>query len=203
MSQYEIPQKTATAEVEVKRSKFLVEVRRITSSKQMRSFFLEKQKEHPKANHNCWGMIAGAPDYSNGYGFSDDGEPSGCAGKPIFSVMSHSGLGQIGLMVTRYFGGIKLGTGGMVKAYTESAKAGIEAVIREEFSPMQSLTLIFGYDQEPSVRYFLDNFDTGTLEFSYTENVFVTVSLKTSLIDIFKTGLQERFGISVVVQDNK
>lgn len=199
MPQYQIPKQTTTAEYEVKRSRFLVEVRHITSSEQMRGFFLEKQAEHPKANHNCWGMITGAPGYSNGYGFSDDGEPSGCAGKPIFNVMSHSGLGQIGLVVTRYFGGIKLGTGGMVKAYTEAAKAGIESVIREEFSIMRSLTLSFKYDQEPSVRHFLDNFEIKSVEFNYNENVSAIVILKESIVDSFKLKIRDKFGISVNV----
>ncbi len=197
MSQYEIPQKTAYAEIEIKRSKFLVEVRNITSLDMMKSFFNEKQIEHPKANHNCWGVITGAPNDSNGYGFSDDGEPSGCAGKPILNVMRHSGLGQVGLVVTRYFGGIKLGTGGMVKAYTEAAKAGIDSVIREEYATMKSITLAFGYDQEPTVRHFISNFQIANIEYSYSENVSAELIIKENLVDSFTSDLNKRFGILV------
>lgn len=201
MNQYNIPKETTFAEVEVKRSRFLVEVRHITSLDQMRDFYLEKRAEHPKANHNCWGVIAGSPNNSNLYGFSDDGEPSGCAGKPILNVMSHSGLGQIGLVVTRYFGGIKLGTGGMVKAYTEAAKAGIDSVIHEEFAALKNITLTFAYDQEPSVRHFIDNFDSKIdTNYSYSENVSLELLLKESLVETLTSDINERFGISVSVR---
>ncbi len=75
-----------------------------------------KQK-HPDARHNCWGFVAGRPDDSMLWGFSDDGEPSGTAGKPILAQLSGCGVGEITAVVTRYYGGIRLGTGGLVKAY--------------------------------------------------------------------------------------
>lgn len=199
MKQYLIPKTSVFAEYEIKRSRFLVEIRKICSLEEMRSFYLYKKAEHPKANHNCWAVITGAPDDSNGYGFSDDGEPSGCAGKPILNVLSHSNIGQIGLVVTRYFGGIKLGTGGMVKAYSEAAKLGVAAAILEEYAMLISVTLTFKYDQEPSVRYFLKSYEINETEFIYTDVVELKISMKETLLKAFKSELIERFGIFVTL----
>lgn len=194
---YNIPSGVVKTEIEVKRSKFLVEIRKISSHEEMRSFYKELCELHPKANHNCWGVIAGSPQDSASYGFSDDGEPSGCAGKPIFNVLSHSGLGQIGLMVTRYFGGIKLGTGGMVKAYTEAAKAGVELVEAVEFSPLTELAVSFQYDLEPTFRHFIQNFNYDSIDFQYCENVQVVLMVKEIDYPIYKEQLSEKFGIKV------
>lgn len=197
---YNVPSSTVKTEIEVKRSKFLVEVRKINNHDDMRAFYKELCELHPKANHNCWGVICAAPGDSSGYGFSDDGEPSGCAGKPIFNVLSHSGLGQIGLMVTRYFGGIKLGTGGMVKAYTEAAKAGIELVEAEEFSPLVELHVSFQYDLEPTFRHFIQEFNLSDNTFNYSENVQVTLLVKEIDYAVYKKKLSEKFGIKVSVR---
>ncbi|GAM54855.1 protein co-occurring with transport systems [Vibrio ishigakensis] len=73
--------------------------------------------KHADARHNCWAFVAGRPEDSMKWGFSDDGEPSGTAGKPILAQLTGSGVGEIAAVVTRYYGGIRLGTGGLVKAY--------------------------------------------------------------------------------------
>lgn len=197
---YNIPSSAVKAEIEVKRSKFLIEVRRISNHEEMRAFYKDLCELHPKANHNCWGVICASPEDSSGYGFSDDGEPSGCAGKPIFNVLSHSGFGQIGLVVTRYFGGIKLGTGGMVKAYTEAAKAGIELVEAEEFSPLVPLNVSFQYDLEPSFRHFIQDFSLSDSTFEYSENVQVTLLVKEIDYPTYKERLSDKFGIKVSIK---
>lgn len=194
---YNIPSTTVKTEIEVKRSKFLVEVRNIKNHNEMRAFFKELQELHPKANHNCWGVICAAPGDSSGYGFSDDGEPSGCAGKPIFNVLSHSGLGQVGLIVTRYFGGTKLGTGGMVKAYTEAAKAGVEFIEAIEFSPLVKLHVSFQYDLEPTFRHFIQSFECSSIDFDYSENVQVSLLVKEIDYSSYKEQLTKKFGIKI------
>lgn len=194
---YNIPSATVKTMIEVKRSKFLVEVRKISSLEAMRSFYKELAELHPKANHNCWGVVCAAPEDSSGYGFSDDGEPSGCAGKPIFNVLSHSNLGQVGLVVTRYFGGIKLGTGGMVKAYTEAAKAGLELIEPTEFSPLVELQISFQYDLEPTFRHFIQTFEYESIDFQYSENVQVLMLVKEIDYPVYRNLLTEKFGIKV------
>ena len=126
--EYDVPADEYIAEITIQKSRFISTIKRVQSLDEMRSFYEKIQKAHPKANHNCWAAVSGAPTDSGGYGCSDDGEPSGTAGKPILKVLQYSGLGQVGLIVTRYFGGIKLGTGGLVRAYTEAAQAAVEGV---------------------------------------------------------------------------
>jgi len=199
MSGYLVPEGITNGEYEVKRSRFLAEIRPITSMDQMKEFIKEKRELHPKANHNCWALIGGAPTDSNSYGFSDDGEPNGCAGKPMFTVLQYSGAGQIGLVVTRYFGGIKLGTGGMVKAYTEAAKVGLESSNLIAFSPTQAMTITLPYDQEPHLRYL---FEQASLEgeFQYGATVVVTVQLRDDVQEYVLKLLKENLSQNVVIE---
>lgn len=111
----ELPQESITI---VKKSQFICFVEHCENREQAH-FFIDKIKAlHPTANHNCWAYIAGKPTDPSGWGSNDDGEPKGCAGKPMFNVIHHSNIGEICVVVTRYFGGIKLGTGGMARAYS-------------------------------------------------------------------------------------
>ena len=200
MSEYLIPAEESFAEVEVKRSRFLVTVRPITSMEEMKRFLKEKRVEHPKANHTCWALISGAPADSTGYGFSDDGEPSGCAGKPIFTVLQYSGIGQLGMVVTRYFGGIKLGTGGMVKAYTEAAKAGIESIQTIAYSPMVTLRLEISYAQEPHFRHLLDQENQTNATFSYGQSVIAELTVREGDAVSVEALLREQLGHDVPLQ---
>lgn len=202
MSGYSVPAEMAYAEYEVKRSKFLTEVRPIISMEEMKEFIKEKREEHPKANHNCWAVISGAPTDSNSYGFSDDGEPNGCAGKPMFTVMQHSGAGHIGMVVTRYFGGIKLGTGGMVKAYTEAAKVGIEATTLVSYSPMKELRVSLPYSQEPHLRYLLEQTGLIKAEFLYDHAVTAVCPIREdeteAVLALLKSSLGNDVGVTIL-----
>lgn len=197
MAGYVVPAELCNAEYEVKRSRFLTEIRPITSMDQMKEFIREKRELHPKANHNCWALISGAPTDSNTYGFSDDGEPNGCAGKPMFTVLQYSGAGQIGMVVTRYFGGIKLGTGGMVKAYTEAAKAGLEAASLVPYSPTKELRVSLPYSQEPHLRYLLEQSGLTSAEFLYDHAVTAVSPIREDEMDAVLTLLKESLGNEV------
>lgn len=199
MTEYLIPSEESFAEVEVKRSRFLVTVRPITSSDEMKRFVKEKRAEHPKANHNCWAMISGAPSNSNGYGFSDDGEPNGCAGKPIFTVLQYSGIGQIGVVVTRYFGGIKLGTGGMVKAYTEAAKVGVESIVSTPYSPMEELRITITYAQEPHLRHILEQEELGNIRFEYDQSVEAILSVRAGDVAKLSQNVTDHLGHDIQI----
>ncbi len=167
---------------------------------ELKRFLKQKREEHPKANHNCWALISGAPSDSNGYGFSDDGEPTGCAGKPIFTVLQYSGIGQVGMVVTRYFGGIKLGTGGMVKAYTEAAKAGVDSIQTVPYSPMTALQVTISYAQEPHLRHLLDQQGLADVEFSYGEAVTANLSVRAGDAQALTALIREQLGHDVRVQ---
>ncbi|HEY0827209.1 MAG TPA: YigZ family protein [Bacilli bacterium] len=112
-------------EIVVKKSRFIGYAKQVVSEEQAVQFIEQVKKEHSGATHNCSAYLVGERDEFQKQ--SDDGEPSGTAGRPIMEVIKNKGLSHIVVVVTRYFGGIMLGAGGLVRAYTETAAAGIEA----------------------------------------------------------------------------
>ena len=118
-------------------------------------------------------FVAGAPGDAQNWGFSDDGEPSGTAGKPILGVLQHSGLGGILVAVIRYFGGTKLGTGGLVRAYTSAAKVVIESLPRERFERKSRLLLASDFAHETMVRKIISQVGGDVSSCEYGENVLV------------------------------
>ncbi|WP_042164290.1 YigZ family protein [Paenibacillus gorillae] len=114
-----------TAEVVIKKSRFIGHAKPVETEEEAVAFIEEIKRLHRQATHNCSAYLIGERDqYQKA---SDDGEPSGTAGKPILEVIKNKGLKNVAVVVTRYFGGIMLGAGGLVRAYTDGAVAGIEA----------------------------------------------------------------------------
>lgn len=123
MSEYFVPAGSGEAEFVEKRSGFLGHVRAAETEEEARNFINEMKKKHYDARHNCWCYIirGGAVRYS------DDGEPQGTAGLPMLEVFKREGIENVVCVVTRYFGGVLLGTGGLLRAYTKSAKDALDA----------------------------------------------------------------------------
>lgn len=117
MSEYKHPAADVFHQEEIKKSTFIVHIAHTPDLNSAKTFIKSIEEKYSDARHNCWAHVAGNPGGSHVYGFSDDGEPNGTAGKPMLNVLVGSGLGEITAVVTRYFGGIKLGTGGLVRAY--------------------------------------------------------------------------------------
>ena len=125
------------AEETIHRSRFIVTIARVTSPEEAKAFIEEVRAEHAQATHNCWAFVAGSPGSTAHVGASDEGEPKGTAGRPMLTVLLHCGVGEIAAVVTRYFGGILLGTGGLVRAYQGLVKLGLESLPLRERVPSQ------------------------------------------------------------------
>lgn len=139
----------------VRRSRFIVSIARVSSTEEAKAFIERMRAEHPTATHNCWAFNAGAPEDTAQVGASDDGEPQGTAGRPMLTVLLHSGVGEIAAVVTRYFGGTLLGTGGLVRAYQGSVKQGLDSlpvVLRED---MQRFVVSIEPHQVSDFQHFL------------------------------------------------
>ena len=95
----------------IRRSRFIATFARASSTEEARDFLERIRAEHAQATHNCWAYVAGEPGSTAQVGASDDGEPKGTAGRPMLTALLHSGVGEVAVVVTRYFGGILLGTG--------------------------------------------------------------------------------------------
>ena len=196
---YRIPEGQYSSELSISQSKFISTLRRIQSLEEMRFFHSELKAEHPKANHNCWAVIAGSPNDSGLYGFSDDGEPKGTAGRPIFNVLQYSGKGQIGIIVTRYFGGIKLGTGGLVRAYIQAAKDVVGEATFIPFSKTITLLCRFPYEEEGTFRYIVRQHEIKQVDFSYTENVNARLEVAENIIELLVNNLKKRLRVSLQI----
>ncbi len=124
MTEYYIPTDLSFTEFTEKRSRFIGQVCPVETEEEARSFIESVKKEYYDARHNCWCYILREGGIVR---YSDDGEPQGTAGQPMLEVFQRSGITNVVCVVTRYFGGILLGTGGLVRAYTRSAKDALEA----------------------------------------------------------------------------
>lgn len=123
MTEYFIPTAASETELVEKRSRFLGRVWRVPSEEEARARIEETKKRHYDARHNCWCyVIKDGP-----VRYSDDGEPQGTAGQPMLGVFQKEGVVNVCCVVTRYFGGVLLGAGGLVRAYTQSAKDALDA----------------------------------------------------------------------------
>lgn len=113
-------------EIEVKRSRFIAYIAHTPNKPSSEAFIERISTLHHKANHNCWARISGTRENTDCWHCNDDGEPKGTAGKPMLNVLEHSDLCEITVVVTRYFGGIKLGAGGLVRAYSLAVKEAVQ-----------------------------------------------------------------------------
>jgi uncharacterized YigZ family protein len=125
MEPYQIIEYGGMGEIEEKKSRFIANVSAAATEEEALAFIEAKKKEYWDARHNCYAYILG--EQGQLMRFSDDGEPTGTAGKPILEVLVNSGIRNLVVVVTRYFGGTLLGTGGLVRAYTQAAQAGLAA----------------------------------------------------------------------------
>jgi uncharacterized YigZ family protein len=115
---WRIPAGRHETEQVIDRSRFRCTIERVTSPEAAGAFVRSVQQATPDATHHCWAFVAGPPGGSSHIGLSDDGEPHGTAGRPMLTVLLHSEVGEIAAVVTRWYGGVKLGTGGLARAYS-------------------------------------------------------------------------------------
>jgi uncharacterized YigZ family protein len=184
----------ATNDVEdesiVNRSRFICYLRPCTSIVQAKAMLKELQKLHPQASHHCHAFLTKAAEDSQGYGFSDDGEPSGTAGKPMLSVLQGGGIGQVCAIVVRYFGGTKLGTGGLQRAYGGSVRQALAFLQSKIKIPMVHKTLACQYSQVDDVLHILSLFEGQVLAQDYQQHVVFSLAIPVNNLLNMQTQLQ-------------
>jgi uncharacterized YigZ family protein len=182
---YKIPATQYRTEETIRRSKFIATVAHASTEEEAKAFVSMIKSEFPDATHNCWAYVTGPPGDSARVGMSDDGELHGTAGKPILSVLLHSEIGEIVAVVTRYFGGVKLGTGGLVRAYTNSVKNALAGLPVEEKRDVVFLRIILDYSRITAVKRLIESFDSEITEEEYGADVSLTVEILKSKKDSF------------------
>ncbi|WGE83317.1 YigZ family protein [Actinobacillus equuli] len=191
--EYFILQQPVIFEEEIKKSRFITYLRHTEGMEQAKAFWAEMKMLHPQARHWCWATVAGMPNDSQQYGFSDDGEPSGTAGKPMLNYLLGSGLGEITAVVVRYYGGIQLGTGGLVKAYGGGVQQALLQVEKQRKVLRQNYRLVCEYDQFNTVQHLLNSYDIELLEQHFTDVIELNLAINPADIAPLSEQLTQRF----------
>ena len=191
---YQIPAKIYRTEETIKRSRFIATVAHAFTEEDAKAFISIVKNEFRDATHNCWAYVAGPPGDTARIGMSDDGEPHGTAGKPILSVLLHSEIGEIVAVVTRYFGGTKLGTGGLVRAYSGSVKNALAGLSIIEKRDVITLTAILDYSKIMAVKQMIDSFDSEIIEEKYEADVSFKIELPKNKQDRFISAITDLTG---------
>ena len=135
------------------------------------------RRANADATHNCWAYAAGAPGHTARIGSSDDGEPHGTAGRPMLQVLLHCGIGEICVVVTRWFGGVKLGTGGLVRAYQDSVRENLTGLALAEQVPLSRLECTVSYAHLDALRRLLPAFEAKIADEDYQAEARLRLSL--------------------------
>ena len=190
LKRYPVPAQETRVEIHVKNSRFIATLARVFSVDEARVFIDRVRQEFSDATHNV-------PAYVVGHGAAvtahsnDDGEPVGTAGRPVLAVLQGSGLGDTALVVTRYFGGTKLGTGGLVRAYGDAARAVLDAAPRAERVPTHTVLTIVPYSLFEPLRLLIQAHSGRTLDEAFAAEVAVTVQFARERLPAFQDALRE------------
>lgn len=167
--------KQGYAEIVEKRSKFIANVYPVSSQAEASDIISKLKKQYYDAKHNVYAyIIEGSSTYSK---YTDDGEPQGTAGLPIYDMLQKQQLVNVLVVVTRYFGGILLGTGGLVRAYTEAAKQGLKNAEIKEIIKTKKITFEFSYEIKDKILFLLKKEEYEDKEILYGENVRIIINI--------------------------
>ncbi|EGU17715.1 YigZ family protein [Vibrio mimicus] len=199
---YLIPAEPTQFEEEIKKSLFITYLAHTPGIDSAKAFVEEIKRLHADARHNCWAFVAGRPQDSMLWGFSDDGEPSGTAGKPILAQLTGSGVGEITAVVTRYYGGVLLGTGGLVKAYGGGVQQALKRLQTIEKKITTSVHLALDYAMIPLLHSLMAQFSATEMEAHYNEQVQLVVELEALQCDAFIQAVINKSGAKIQVNSS-
>ncbi len=189
--------KGGEGEIVEKKSRFIGQIKPVSSEEEAYAFVEQIKKKHYDARHNCFAFSIG--EEMPLLRFSDDGEPQGTAGKPILEVINGSGIHNICIVVTRYFGGTLLGTGGLVRAYTDASK---EALKNCETKLMQRLIPIdikSNYTDMGKIQYILNTAKINIISTDFAEDVLIKAQLPVDVSNKIQADITEATGARAII----
>ncbi len=187
---YLIPAEQIRREVTVVNSRFIATLAPVTSTDAARAFIKQIRAEFADATHNVPAYIIGGGNNVTEY-CSDDGEPSGTAGRPALTVLRGSGLGDLAVVVTRYFGGTLLGTGGLVRAYTEATQSVVNAAPRARRMRVQLALLAIPYNLLERIRLMAARHSGAVLDEAFAADITLTLRFPVEALEGFQSELRE------------
>lgn len=189
-----------TVQEEIKKSKFICHVKRVFSEEEARDFINAIKKEHYKATHNCSAFIIG--EQSDIKRTSDDGEPSGTAGVPMLGVLENHRITNSCVVVTRYFGGIKLGAGGLIRAYAGSVAQAVREIGLVEIKEQVVLGITLSYSQYQEFANFLKDHQLAEQDPMFTDQVMTTIFVDKENTNSITAALVEFYNGKVIIEDH-
>ena len=197
--EYRTIKEDGQAQEEIKKSRFICHAKRVYSEEEARDFITTIKKEHYKATHNCSAFIIG--ERSEIKRTSDDGEPSGTAGVPMLGVLENHNLTNVCVVVTRYFGGVKLGAGGLIRAYAGSVALAVKEIGIIEIKEQAGIQIHMTYAQYQEYGNFLKENNLIELETNFTDQVDTMIFVDKERKDDIKADLIEFFNGKVTLTD--
>ncbi len=185
--EYKVPANDVMAELKVKGSRFIAQVFHVSSREEAEQVYDRVKKKYHNATHNCFAYRID----SDQFRYSDDGEPSGTAGKPILQALDGHELLEALCVVTRYFGGTKLGTGGLIRAYGGVAELALEKLTVRVKVRTVRYRLQLPYEQEPLIRRLLNNLDAAIVSVDYERGVTLVAAVPVSKGQNFESQLDD------------
>lgn len=179
-----------SAEIVEKKSKFIANVFYVESVEEAEEIIRKVKKEHKEARHNCFAFSVFTKEGITNR-FSDDGEPSGTAGSPMLNIITSKNITNVLVVVTRYFGGILLGTGGLVRAYTGAFQEALQKVEIIEKEVGKYVKVVTNYQDLEKFKYYLEQNDIDVRNIEYTENVDVYIDITDEKLEKLKENLND------------
>ena len=183
------PQHPHCTEIVIRRSRFLAQCAHTPDAATARAFVEQVRRQYADATHNCWAYAAGAPGNTAQIGSSDDGEPHGTAGRPMLQIVLHSGIGELCVVVSRWFGGVKLGTGGLVRAYQDSVRENLADLPVRQRVPETSLQLTVAYAHLDALRRMLPTYEARLESEDYQAEARLQLRLPVEHVEAFQVAL--------------
>ena len=190
-TRYLIPAAVHSVSEEISRSRFITTLAHAPTREEAEAFISAQRAEHRDATHNCWAYIAGPPGSSLHIGMSDDGEPHGTAGRPMLNILMHSEIGEIVAVVTRYYGGTKLGTGGLARAYSGGVKLALASLPTQERIEWRPLVLCIAYPLLEQLRLLLPRYEARIDGEEFTDSVKLQLQLPEEQLAAFRSAVTE------------
>ncbi|MCS6826538.1 MAG: YigZ family protein [Caldilinea sp.] len=190
-SRYLVPAAVWRVEEEIKRSRFITTIGYAPTVEEARGFIASVRREFSDAHHNCWAYVVGPPGATAQIGMSDDGEPHGSAGRPMLTVLLHSGVGDICAVVTRYFGGVLLGVGGLVRAYSGGVQLALSSLPTRRRVPTVLLDVLLDYSAVTLLQRLLPTYEAGIVAQEFGVDAGFRIELPVSRLDAFCDALIE------------
>jgi uncharacterized YigZ family protein len=191
MARYPIPAARVRFQETISRSRFITTVAAAATPEQARGLVAEVRSEFPDATHHCFAYVAGPPGSTAQVGMSDDGEPGGTAGRPMLAILLGSGVGDIVAVVSRYFGGTKLGTGGLVRAYGGGVRSALASLPLREKIALRSLRLKGAYHWVSALDKMLPSYEAQVAGRSFDAEVTWDVTVPEEHLDALVVAIAE------------